>query len=69
MAVDGHMWGDATGAQILDELAHVTGLVGAKRDSPSSIASAASRSAVPVAGVTAPSTARPWRFSISGWPR
>jgi len=33
-----------------------------------SIVSEASRSAVPVAGVTMPATARPCRFSIVAWP-
>jgi len=61
-------------AQLPDERLGVVGLVGAERHAPkagsvATIASAASRSARPVACVSRVFTTRPLRFSISKWPR
>ena len=68
------MPGDAIIAQLPDERLRVIGLVGAEGHATKSrqlatIASAASRSARPVAWVSRVFTTRPWRFSISKWPR
>jgi hypothetical protein len=68
-----HVRGHLSAAQFFHEGGDIVGLVGAERDARwvgrrLSMASVASRSAVPVARVSAASTASPLRFSISTCP-
>ena len=69
----GDVRGDLELAQCGDEAGRVEALVAADGDrvparQSAIIACATSRSAVPLASLTRPSTSSPWRFSISAWP-
>src|SRR5215211_603750 len=72
VTVDRDVWRHLAFTQRFDKLDHVVGFVGAERDPLlgwSMRVRAASRSAVPVACVTSPATAKPLRFSIRTCPR
>lgn len=73
MSINRNMRSNRSISQLVDELRDIIGLIRPQSDpfrapAPVDMASAISRSAVPVAWLTPPKTAKPLRFSISAWP-